>query len=186
MTHTTADERGSRQLEHMSLILLFLFGIDISMDTNTSVTTGAVVAAVAVNASVPLQINEQHMAVDPITSKQEALRPDCTTDLNDLSIPALKERCHQRGLQISGSHSTLISRLTGICLTYHSSTPSLQNSTTDLNDLSIPALKERCRQRGLRIGGSRSTLISRLTGIPVTAPAPAAVDSTQEGAETET
>ncbi|PRP75601.1 hypothetical protein PROFUN_15646 [Planoprotostelium fungivorum] len=83
-------------------------GIDISMDTNTSVTTGAVVAAVAVNASVPLQINEQHMAVDPITSKQ----------------------------------------------------------------------------RGLRIGGSRSTLISRLTGIPATAPAPAAVDSTQEGAET--
>ncbi|PRP75474.1 hypothetical protein PROFUN_10652 [Planoprotostelium fungivorum] len=70
--------------------------------------------------SVPPQINKQHMAVDPITSKQEALRPDCTTDLNDLSIPALKERCHQRGLQISGSHSTLISRLTGICLTYHS------------------------------------------------------------------
>ncbi|PRP84886.1 hypothetical protein PROFUN_07540 [Planoprotostelium fungivorum] len=60
------------------------------------------------------------------------------------------------------------------------------DSTTDLNDLSILDLKERCRQRGLRIGGSHSTLITRLTGIPMTASAPAAVDSTQEGAETET
>ncbi|PRP79461.1 hypothetical protein PROFUN_08222 [Planoprotostelium fungivorum] len=52
--------------------------------------------------------------------------------------------------------------------------------TTDLNGLTIPALKESCCQRGLRIGGSRSALKSRLTGIPV---APPAASDSAGGAE---
>ncbi|PRP73759.1 hypothetical protein PROFUN_16654 [Planoprotostelium fungivorum] len=91
-----------------------IIDIDISMATKTSVTTGAAVAVAAANTLRPTQINEQHMAVDPIPSNQEFLRSDITTDMNDLSIPALKERCRQRGLRIGGSRSALISRLTGI------------------------------------------------------------------------
>jgi len=80
-----------------------------------------------------------------------------------LKLPQLKEECKSRGLKVSGKKVELIQRILE-CDTQSVTNVTLKkdSSSSNLESLKVNDLKDRCRELGLKVSGTKKELIQRL------------------------